>query len=143
MYGWRMLGLLLVGVEEMGEDFSLIDAAAAIHVVRRFHIGSTLVGCLEASLLADVCGPVDLLTLGAEIKAAAYHVACKLHVLVNRIIDRFDSIRVVYSEFWVVGRLNRFTNDTVANTKCVEDKWSSTSTSICDQCILFVKVVIE
>ena len=143
MYGWRMLGIYVSGVEDLGKDCSLIDAAAAVHVVRRFHVGSALVGCLEANLLADVRRPVDLLALGAEIETAAYHIACKLHVLVNRIIDRLDTVCVVHSEFWVVGRLNRFTDDTVANTKRVEDKWSSTSTSICDQCILFVKVVVE
>lgn len=66
-----------------------------------------LTGCLEVELLADICGSVGLLALGTEIEAAgAWHVAGELHVLVNCIIDRFDSIGVVDSELWVVGRLN-------------------------------------
>ena len=56
-----------MGFEEMGKGCLLIDAAATVHVVRRFHVGSALVGCLEAILLAHICGPVDLLALGAEI----------------------------------------------------------------------------
>ena len=95
-----------MGIEEMGKGCLLVDAAAAVHVVRRFHVSSALVGCLEAVLLADVCGSVDLLALSAEIETAAYHVACEFHVLINCIIDRFDSVGVVYGEFRVIGRLN-------------------------------------
>lgn len=90
----------------MRKGCSLVEAAAAVPSVRICYVIQALIGCLEAELLADICGSVDLLALGAEIETAAYHVAGELHVLVNCIIDRFDSIGVVDSEFWVVGRLN-------------------------------------
>ena len=107
MYGWRMLGILLMRIEVMRKGYLLVEAAAAVYNVWIYHVMHALTGCLEARLLADICGSVGLLALGTEIEAAgAWYVAGELHVFVNRIIDRFDFIGVVDSEFWVVGRLN-------------------------------------
>ncbi len=48
----------------------LVEAAAAVYTVRIHHVIHALIGCLEARLLANICGSVGLLALGAEIETA-------------------------------------------------------------------------
>lgn len=70
MYGWRMLGILsVIEVKKMEclDDYVLVNATAAVHVIRRFYVRSALVSCLEAVLLADVRRSIDLFTLSAEV----------------------------------------------------------------------------
>ena len=104
--GWRILGTFVSGIKDMGKGCLLVEAATAVRTVRTCHVIQAHIGCLEAELLANICGSVALLALSAEIETAAYHVAGKLHVFVDSVVDCFDAVGVIDGELRIPRRLN-------------------------------------
>ena len=106
-------------------------------------IGPALIRRLETNLLPHVCGPVGLLTLRTQVETASNHVGCETHEFVDCVIDGLDTVRVVHGKLGVVGCLDALANDSIAYTKCIEDKLRTICGSIGNQLILFVEVIIE
>ncbi len=110
---WR---LSLAMAQGCHTGYLLVNTATTVHIVGRLNVRSALVRRLEAVLHAYIRTSIDLLARGAEIGAASNHVVCKLHVLVDSVIDSLDAIGVIDSKFWIPWRLDGFADNTVYDT---------------------------
>lgn len=98
---------------------------------------------LETILHSNIRGPVDLLTLSTEVKAASDHIAGEFHVLVDRVIDGLDAVRVINGKFRVPRSLDALRYDTIANAQRIEYELGAVGRTISDQFVLVVEVVEE
>ena len=83
-------------------DHVLIYTTPTVGIIRRLHVCSTLVGCLEAILLPNIGGSVDLGTLRRQIEAPSCHITREFHIIVYGIIHSFYTVRIVHGKLRVV-----------------------------------------
>lgn len=94
-------------------------------------------------MLSNVRCPVSITTVFQGCAASSVEVICKLHIVIYRIIDRFDAIGVVIGEFRIVWSLNGLIDDTVDYSESVKDEGDAFDRSVADQFVLVVKVVVK
>ena len=94
----------------------IVGSASAIEIVRTFNVVTTHVLCLSADRLIGKRRSVGLVAELDLLQTAIMHVQSELHIVVDCIVDRFDSVRVVVREFWIVRRLDHFIDDSVDYT---------------------------
>lgn len=124
----------------------IIGTSARVLVVRTLDIVSTHILSFRAE---GLCGNVVLTSLSGfaavfdVFETATVHVECKLHVVVDGVVDGFDAVRVVDGEFRVVGSLDGLVNDTVSDTEGVEVELDTGNGSVGDKLVLVVEVIEE
>ena len=94
----------------------VVDSASAIVIVRTFDVVTTHVLCLGADRLIGKRRSVGLVAELDLLQTAIMHVQGELHIVVDCVVYRFDSVRVVIRKFWIVGRLDHFVDDSVDYT---------------------------
>jgi len=149
----RVRGGVLVWVADV------VDAAAAVVVVRRFDIVTAHVLRFVADLhdtrsqfgLSDgrvsvVVAPVAFSSRAASsdlVEAAAKHVVCKLGIAVDGVVVSFDAVGVVYGKLGVLFSLDSLVDYAVDYTKRVEVHGEARHASVLDLEVLLVKVRVK
>jgi hypothetical protein len=124
----------------------IIGSPARILVVRTLNIVSAHILCFGAKslggkiVLASLSGFAAVLDI---LEASAAHVQCKLHVVVDSVVDSLDAVCVVDGKLGVVGSLDSLVDDTVSDTESVEVELNSRNGSVGDKLVLVVEVVEE
>jgi hypothetical protein len=124
----------------------IIGSPARVLVVRTFDIVSAHILCFGAKSLG---GKVVLTSLSGfaavldVLEASAAHVQCKFHVVVDGVVDGFDTVCVVDGELGVVGSLDSLIDDTISDTESVEVELDTGNGSVGNELVLVVEVVEE
>ena len=71
--------------------------------------------CLRTNCQICKTGAICISAEADLLEAPVFHVASKFHVVVNGVVDSFNSVSVVDSKFWIEWRLGRFVDDTVSD----------------------------
>ena len=121
----------------------VVDATATEEVVRRLDVVTAHVGCFGADCLTIQGGGVDLFASLDLFETAVGHVASKLHVVVDGVVDRLYAVCIVNSEFRVVRCLDVFIDDTIDYAKRIEIERFSSLGPVLDGSILIVEVLEE
>lgn len=101
---------------------NVIGPTAAEFIIWLFDIRSALVSRLHTDDLANISAAVDLIALADLVLTAAWHDVGKFHVVVDGVVHGFDSVGIVDGKLRVTRYLDGFIDDTIPNTKRVEDE---------------------
>ena len=71
--------------------------------------------CLRTNCQICKTGAIRISAEADLLEAPVLHVASKFHVVVDGVVDSFNSVSVVDSKFWIEWRLGRFIDNTVAD----------------------------
>lgn len=122
----------------------VINTAAAVRIVRLFHICSALIRGLLANQLTDCSRSVDLsASINLDQTPELFGKTCKLHIVVHGVIDSFDAVGIVDSKLRVVWRLDVLINDGIYQPEGIEIEVSSVRSSVGDHLVLLREIVVE
>lgn len=95
----------------------IVDAATAELVVGFLDVRAALIGGLLAVELADRSRSIDLTTC-CDLREATdiRHIGGEFHIVIDRLIDKLDSVGIVLGELRVVRRLCVQIEDSIADT---------------------------
>lgn len=123
---------------------NIIHASVTEHVVRFLDVGAALISGLRAVELANFGGAIDL-TASIHLSKATneWHVASELHVFIDGLVDELDTVAVVLGEFGVVWCLGIEVEESITDTKGIENELCPIRRPISNHFILFVEIIIE
>ena len=121
----------------------IVHASVTVVVVWGFDIVTTHILSLGADSLATERGGIDFTAQSNLVQTSIMHKACKLHVIVDGLVDKLDSIRVLNGEFGIVWRLDIFGDDAVNDSQVNKFEIFARLGTVLDRLVLLLEIVEE